>query len=822
MNKIKIIFLFVLVLLPLKLNATQILDLKWGESPHNINYFTTPDGVYGISDFYVDGHQIGLLNNFNHSIDIFENGIYKYSIENIPEETIILENNSKKIYFFTRDGIAYQIQNGSFIKLEKIKGANNLSAILFFNNVLYPINRYEKYVHNNLLMDAIIENPHLSQIRVYDENNIATYSFTTSDNIAAITPVGLIDDLLVIAVEYDMGLKREIKTVNLKGDIISEISLPNRFLLNDVRDIKIYQNKIYILASDKDGIKIYEYDGYTNGNITISSWTKKLYEYNDNVNYEQRLLALTSVKRSEALALAKQYNDHIWTAKSCNVGTTTCTDWCDKQKTIKPPSWVVVGTNNRFPYSWGGFSTISQFDQGLTDCKKAGDIQTKYADGTSACGSSCSVGVDCSGFVSRLWKQTTKYGTSTIMQIATKINKSDLKPADALNDTGSHIRLFVGFRSDGKWDMVESYAGSGYWGVGYTVRTPAENDGYDAIRYNAIVDDSVPTNKPPVISHTPVTSSDSGKDILISAKITDDGGKIASATLRFKNESEANFTALTMVDKGSGNFEATISASSIKSSKLYYYIAAWDGESPVQTGVNRSILPEKAEDSANPQYFVITINQPNTPPVIVHTPITSAYSGQDIIISAKITDDSGKIQAANIKYKNEGDSIMKTINMVDKGGSIYEAKISAAFITAKKIYYYIAAWDGESPVQTGRNRTILPEKAEDLFPIYFTINIIGSTSDAGVDSISYPDTSYPDSNIEDISTDIIDTEVKDVLVNDTPISEDTNVTLEDKTSFDTSNVEDIMYYEDISRRTTDLKKLGEESEEGGCGCTLIE
>lgn len=421
------------------------------------------------------------------------------------------------------------------------------------------------------------------------------------------------------------------------------------------------------------------------------------------------------------LSLAKQYNDHVWTAKSCNVGTTTCTDWCNKQKTIKPPSWVVVRSNSRFPYSWGGFSSISQFDQGLNDCKKAGDIQTKYADGTSACGSSCSVGVDCSGFVSRLWKQTSKYGTSTIMQIATKINKSELKPADALNDAGSHIRLFVGFRADGKWDMVESYAGSGYWGVGYTVRTPAENDGYDAIRYNAIVDDSEPANTPPIINHTPLTSVDQGNDITITAKITDDGGKIASATLRFKNEGESNFTAVNMIDKGSGNFEATIGASSIKSSKIYYYLAAWDGGSPVQTGVNRSILPEKAEDSSNPQYFTISINTPNTPPVIVHTPVTSAYYGYDITIQAKITDNGGKIQAANIKYKNEGDSIMKTITMTDKGNSLFEAKIIASFVTATKVYYYIAAWDGESPVENGRNRSILPERAEDLFPVYFTI-----------------------------------------------------------------------------------------------------
>jgi|GEM_PF-2784785 len=813
------IFLFSIFLLSPATYSSILINIHWGEQPHNINYFTTPDGYYGVSDFYSDGKEIGMLNTLNKTIDIFENGIYKYSIRDIPEDTILLERIFKKTYLIGRNGDVNIIQNGTVLKIQKINDGNGISGVFFENNIFHPIIRFERYVFNNYLMEAIIENPHLAQIKVFNNSDTYIYSFSDTRDIAAITPIGFIDNLLVISAEFNMGKDRSVLTIDNKGNIISEIILPNRFLLSDIRDIKIFGNKIFILASDKIGIKIYQFDGYSNSKIEISRWTKRAYDFNDNKNYTQVLTALTPVKRSEALALAKEYNDHTWTAKSCNVGTTTCTDWCGNQKTIKPPSWVVVGTNTKFPYSWGGFSSISQFDQGLTDCKKAGDIQTRYSDGTSACGSSCSVGVDCSGFVSRLWKQTSKYGTSTIMQIATKINKSDLKPADALNDAGSHIRLFVNFRQDGKWDMVESYAGSGYWGVGYTVRSPAENDGYDAIRYNAIVDDSIPTNEPPVISHTPVTSADAGKDIKITAKITDDSGKINSATLRFKNEGESNFTTINMTDMGSGNYEANISAQSIKSSKIYYYIAAWDGESPVETGRNRSILPEKAEDSSNPQYFIINITQPNTPPTIVHTPVTTANSGEDIIISAKITDDSGKIQSANIKYKNEGDSIMKTINMTDKGSSVFEAKILASFITAKKIYYYIAAWDGESPVETGRNRSILPENAEDLFPAYFVINISGSIEDAGVDAISKDSNSNND-------TIVIDTNYEDVTYDTQPIlditgSDNSNPNQDIISEDEINSFEDIISYSDIKKKTTDLSKLGEE-EEGGCGCTLIE
>ncbi len=820
MNKI-FFMISIFFITSFNLHSSEILNIKWGEAPHNINYFITPDGIYGISDFYVENNEIGLIDKFNQSFYIFKDNTLKYSIENLPEDIIFVERINQKTLLIGREGSVYQIEKNGFLKTHQIPVSNSLSGVFIENNTIYGISRYEKYVFEKYLMDAIIENPFLASIRVYNDDDIIVYNFNSPDELAAITPIGFVNDLLVIVTEFDMGKMRSVFTIDEKGNIISEIIIPPQFMLGEIRDIKIFNNYIYILSSDKVGIKIFKFDGYTNGKIEINTWTKKLYEVTENINYSNNLLALTPVKRSEALALAKEYNDHKWTARSCNVGTTTCTDWCNKQKTIKPPSWVVVGTNTRFPYSWGGFSTISQFDQGLIDCKKAGDIQTKYTDGTSACGSSCSVGVDCSGFVSRLWKQTTKYGTSTIMQIATKISKSDLKPADALNDAGSHIRLFVGFRSDGKWDMVESYAGSGYWGVGYTVRTPAENDGYDAIRYNAIVDDSVSNNKPPVISHTPISSAESGKDILISAKITDDSGKIEAATLRFKNEGESNFTAVNMTDKGSGNYEAKIASTSIKSTTIYYYIAAWDGESPVQTGVNRSILPEKAEDSTNPQYFKISITTPNSPPVITHTPVTSAKEGEDIIISAKITDDSGKIQAANIKYKNEGDSIMKTINMVDKGNNIYEAKISAPFITAKKIYYYIAAWDGESPVQTGRNRTILPEKAEDLIPVYFIINIYSSTIDAGYDVIA------DSNNVQDIKDTLSDTdESKDVFSPDIFIDDEKDIS-------DKSNIvdiiiedrgdetqEDIIYYSDIKKRSSDLNKLGEE-EEGGCGCTII-
>jgi hypothetical protein len=320
------------------LSGEPILSLKWGEAPHNINYYTVPDGRYGISDFYVDGDEVGILSQFDRTVKIFEKGVFKYQIEDLPQEAILIERLFKKTYVITRSGEVFVLKNNILIRIQKLPYYKNISAVIFDSNLFYPVLNYEKYVDKDRVMDAIIENPHLFQIRVYEGNNIYIYSLKTDMEIAAITPIGLIDNLMVAVVEYEMGKKRQIEVFNKNGDVISTIILPNRFLLQDVRDVRIFDNRIYVLATDKEGLKIFRFDAYNDGVIEISRWTDRLTDINENAPEGVRLLALRPVKRSEALALAKDYNDHIWTANSCNVGTTTCTDWCDKTKTIKPPS----------------------------------------------------------------------------------------------------------------------------------------------------------------------------------------------------------------------------------------------------------------------------------------------------------------------------------------------------------------------------------------------------------------------------------------------------------------------------------------------------
>ena len=129
---------------------------------------------------------------------------------------------------------------------------------------------------------------------------------------------------------------------------------------------------------------------------------------------------------------------------------------------------------------WGGFSSLAQFDNGLAMGRYAGDINT---DGVSA----YSVGVDCSGFVSRCWQMSYHSSTSDMPNITTQYASwNDLKPGDAIHRVG-HVRLFVEKMQNGSLRVVES-AGRD-WDVSYWTYTLSDLTTYTPRYYNNMVND---------------------------------------------------------------------------------------------------------------------------------------------------------------------------------------------------------------------------------------------------------------------------------------------------------------------------------------------
>ena len=157
------------------------------------------------------------------------------------------------------------------------------------------------------------------------------------------------------------------------------------------------------------------------------------------------------VSRAEVLGIAKTYAEHSWTATLQNVrhgananGVDVQTPDCPLDQLV-PGKWQIGSNNMGLPYKWGGFDTPESFDAGLAAGKAAGDVysSTKRRLGNSAV-SVEAVGIDCSGFISRCWKLSTKYGTATLPGFCSELKSTDdLQPGDVMDSPNGHVVLFV-------------------------------------------------------------------------------------------------------------------------------------------------------------------------------------------------------------------------------------------------------------------------------------------------------------------------------------------------------------------------------------------
>ena len=180
-------------------------------------------------------------------------------------------------------------------------------------------------------------------------------------------------------------------------------------------------------------------------------------------------LPAAAVERERALDISAEFATHTWTMTAANQ-TATCSS--SYESDYSPGTYVGV------PYDWGGFYTTAEYDDYL---------EQGYGAGSHSWHDSlwCTVGVDCSGFVSQAWETSQKYGTSTFYQVTHDISVSDLKRADALNNAGSHIVLFA-YESDAGLPIhYETY--------GTVVLVDSDQgwssfDSYEAIRYDEIED----------------------------------------------------------------------------------------------------------------------------------------------------------------------------------------------------------------------------------------------------------------------------------------------------------------------------------------------
>ena len=300
-----------------------------------------------------------------------------------------------------------------------------------------------------------------------------------------------------------LATERFVYLLDGDGNVLSRITLPRQKYTYSFREFDVdAQGDLYHMHAAKDGIHIirWAYDpGIAASEARYPDTFSEVYHFN---GFAERApasaapaLSKTSnspVTRSEALETGDAYVQHVWTATSSNIGTTS---------TVTTPSWVQVGENQRIPYKWGGWSTVAQFDAGIAAGKLAGDINTSTVDWGN------SVGADCSGFVSVCWNTSQKYGTSTFHNCSSELsNFNELLPADATNNAGSHIRMVVEWTGDGKLVQIEeTSSGDPGWAARYYTWRLSDITNYVPIRYDLIQESLAP--RPALLSAVTVPDS---------------------------------------------------------------------------------------------------------------------------------------------------------------------------------------------------------------------------------------------------------------------------------------------------------------------------
>jgi len=173
-----------------------------------------------------------------------------------------------------------------------------------------------------------------------------------------------------------------------------------------------------------------------------------------------------AIDRDEVVDLARDYVHHQWYCSSSNLSVNCSNSW---------ESDYSVGNQMGLPYDWGGYKSLAQFDS---------EIASGYGAGSHSWHGilSCTTGVDCSGFVSKLWDEG-HYTTSSMSSISYGVNQSDLIRADALNKASSHIALFAHETNAGNPVIYESTSGGTRLYAGYSW---SHYSSYSPIRYDNI------------------------------------------------------------------------------------------------------------------------------------------------------------------------------------------------------------------------------------------------------------------------------------------------------------------------------------------------
>jgi hypothetical protein len=188
---------------------------------------------------------------------------------------------------------------------------------------------------------------------------------------------------------------------------------------------------------------------------------RALEELNGTTNIENLGVKIAPIQRSDVVARAHAAVSLKWTVLSDNLSRQGLSSRCDPPNGYmwEQAGYLKVQVNKPIigiPYRWGGHHPeLAHYTAKQERGFLASDVCTCRSKEYNYCIVPDAIGFDCSGFVSYAWR-TQYYTTSSMSAIAYQIAREDLKPGDAINKAGSHIRLVVGVISDERGFFVQT------------------------------------------------------------------------------------------------------------------------------------------------------------------------------------------------------------------------------------------------------------------------------------------------------------------------------------------------------------------------------
>lgn len=225
-------------------------------------------------------------------------------------------------------------------------------------------------------------------------------------------------------------------------------------------------------------------------------------------------------------------------------------DWYCADANIYPPStglrcdYQAPGWQHGVAYEWGGYSTLDAFLDGIAAGLGAGNVDTSEGDHASC------VGVDCSGYVSRIW-ECGRYATATFHRASVQIDQEDLRMGDAVNWAGHHIRLFIRWEDATHIWVYESTTGVDPGRVMMRSLSYTPSSSYVPIRYHIDDTNCVRVDPEPTIQWVVASGADS-------AWIPFDGEADLGYRLEHSTDGAAWETLRTEATLGSAAFRADL------------------------------------------------------------------------------------------------------------------------------------------------------------------------------------------------------------------------------------------------------------------------